>query len=127
MRRITASLISLALVAIMLAQFTSCEEYVLPAVSVDPDTLCFQAGLDSQVVTVTTNVVTTIKPGDIDWVSVSEEWMDCDCEITVTVQPNESTDSRQAELPVKTECFLKYLTIIQEGAKPDTGTFTSLQ
>ena len=64
MRKAATIIIPLALLALLAAQFTACEKYVLPEVNVSADTLWFGAAADSQRLTVWTNVITTAEPDD---------------------------------------------------------------
>ena len=57
-RKIPFCMVTLLLVAVGVAQFTGCEKYVLPAISVTPDTLRFSAMADSADIFLSTNVIT---------------------------------------------------------------------
>ena len=115
MRKLSAILAS-ALLLIFAAQFTACEKYVLPEVSVSPDTLRFGAAVDSQRVFVTTNVITTIRPGlDAVWITTNPDWFDGSCYVTISVSENEDGKERTAVLPVHSEVISRDLVVIQEG------------
>ena len=105
-----------ALLLAFAAQFTACEKYVLPEMSVSPDTLWFGAAPDSQRVFVTTNVITTIRPGlDAEWITTNPDWFDGSCHVMIGVSENEGESARTAVLPVHSEIIQRNLVVIQEG------------
>ena len=67
MRKLTTILLSVLLTLLFASQFLSCEKYVLPELSISPDTLWFSAAADSQVVLLVTNVITTAEPENAGW------------------------------------------------------------
>ena len=121
MRKVAAILVSAGLLLVFAAQFTACEKYVLPALSIAPDTLRFTAAADSQAVVVTTNVITTLYPeNDDNWVRALPEWLDQSHTVIIRVGENLSSESRTAVIPVKSEVIVHQLVVIQECVpKPD--------
>ena len=117
MRRFSLVFLSLALLGIGAAQFAGCEKYILPEITLSQDTLRFQAALDSQVVHITTNVVTTAEPATSDqrWISTNPVWFDETSDVVVTVQENTTGAERTATIPIKSETILKNLVVIQES------------
>ena len=115
-RKITSLLIAAALMGVAAAQFSGCEKYVLPEVDLSQDTLWFSAAADSQVLHVTTNVVTTAQPSASDqrWVTTNPVWFDETSDVVVTVKEN-TGEQRTSTIPVKSETILKNLVVIQEG------------
>lgn len=115
-RKITSLAVAAVLFGVAAAQFSGCEKYVLPEVDLSQDTLWFSAAADSQVVHVTTNVVTTAQPASADqrWVTADPVWFDETSDVKVTVKEN-TGESRTATIPVKSETILKNLVVIQEG------------
>lgn len=122
MRKVTAILVSVLLLAVLAAQFTACEKYVLPDLTISADTLRFAAVADSQKLVVTTNVITTIYPESSDsWVRANPEWFDESCTVFIRVWDNPDPKPRTATIPVKSEAIKRTLVVIQEGAaEPDT-------
>lgn len=117
MRKAFAIIVPALLLAVFAAQFTACEKFVLPELSISPDTLRFGALADSQAVHVTTNVITTLYPENSDnWVHARPEWLDQSGTVFIRVYDNLSTESRTAIIPVKSEAILRNLVVIQEGA-----------
>ena len=115
-RKITSLAVAAALLGLAAAQFSGCEKYVLPKIELSQDTLRFTAALDSQVVHITTNVVTTAQPALTDqrWVKTDPVWFDETSDVKVVVQENTGS-SRTTTIPVKSESILKNLVVIQEG------------
>lgn len=117
MRNVSRILLPACLLLVFAAQFTACEKYVLPSVTIAPDTLRFAAAADSQAIVVTTNVITTLYPESNDfWVYAQPEWLDQSCTVFIHVFDNSSTEPRTAVIPVKSEAILRHLVVIQEGA-----------
>lgn len=114
MRKAATIIIPLVLLALLAAQFTACEKYVLPEVSVSADTLWFGAAADSQKLVVTTNVITTAESDDA-WIWAEPYWFDSSCTITVSVRENPDAEPRTGTLPIKSEAILRNVTVIQEG------------
>lgn len=122
-RKRPAIIIPAVLLAVLAAQFTACEKYVLPDLHISPDTLRFTASPDAQTVTVTTNVITTLSAESRDnWVSASPDWTDADTTVLIRVAENTSTEGRTATISVQSESILRHLVVMQEGseAEPDT-------
>lgn len=116
---IAASLFAGALA--LSAGLTSCEHYVLPEMTVTPDTLIFTAAGGVQQVTVKSNVIWNmdINISDetfVEWITCEPDWGQEGCESTITVKPN-TGGFRQKVIPVKTETLKRNLTIIQEGTE----------
>lgn len=122
-RRIYAIIIPLSLMLLVFLQGTSCEKYVLPEMSFAPDTLYFSAAGGVQSFTVTTNVICTVdRDKEIKWIVADPYFLEESAVVNLTVEANPGTTARTAALPVKTESFLKYLTVIQEGDAPTEPT-----
>lgn len=120
MRKAFAIIVPVLLLAVFAAQFTACEKYVLPEVTLSSDTLRFSAAADSQALHVTTNVITTIYPESGDrWVYASPNWFEQSQTVFIHVYDNPSSESRTAVVPVKSEAIQRNLVIIQEGAAGD--------
>ena len=123
MRKAVAILLSVLLLAVLAAQFVSCEKFVLPDLTISADTLRFSAAADSQQLVVNTNVITTIYPESTDdWVTANPEWFEESCTVYIRVRENPDPQSRVATVPVKSEAILRSLVVIQEGAVVDTLT-----
>lgn len=107
-----------ALVAagICAASLQSCERYVLPELSFEPDTLTFTALGGTLPVELNCNVV---------WSVSTSTWLDTDvlhgdgsCIINVTALPNTGR-SRKATADFKTETIKRSLVVLQEGTEPE--------
>ena len=107
-----------ALVAagICAASLQSCERYVLPELSFEPDTLTFTALGGTLPVELNCNVV---------WSVSTSNWLDTDilhgegsCVINVTALPNEGR-ARKSTADFKTETIKRSLVVLQEGSEPD--------
>lgn len=110
-----AAVLTLALAA----QFTGCEKYVLPDISISPDTLRFGPAADSQFVHLTTNVVTSVEQGTLLWAEVYPQWFDEDATVTISIGANTGRDSRTGVITFKSEALQKELVIIQEAPAED--------
>ena len=99
------------------AQFTACEKYVLPAVSITPDTLYFGAKADSAMIYLSTNVITAPNNDEASWITTWPEWFDADSEVMIYVRENTGTSKRTGTLYFKSEAIQRKLTVIQEGAE----------
>ena len=111
MRKLTTILLSVLLTLLFASQFLSCEKYVLPELSISPDTLWFSAAADSQVVLLVTNVITTAEPENAGWLYADPAWMDENTAVT--------TRSRSAVIPFKSESLQHNLIVMQEGKPSD--------
>lgn len=121
MRKTATILLTVLLLAVLAAQFSACEKYVLPDLTISSDTLRFSAKADSQMLVVTTNVITTIYPEMTDnWVRANPEWMDGSSTVFIRVWDNPDPEPRTAVVPVKSEAIRRTLVVIQEGAPADT-------
>jgi hypothetical protein len=117
MRKAATIIIPAILLLTAVAQFTGCEKYVLPAISVEPDTLRFGAKADSADVYLTTNVIT--KPeadNNVNWITTWPEWFDESSPVTIYVKENTGSAARTGILYFKSEALQKKLIVIQEGA-----------
>ena len=119
--KLPAFLVSVLLVLAAAAQFTGCEKYVLPDISLTPDTLYFRAGADSADIQLHTNVITAPEQDDdAHWISAWPEWFDADSPVTIYVKENTDSTSRIGILYFRSEAVEKKLVVIQEGL--DSGS-----
>ena len=102
------------------AQFTACEKYVLPAVSIEPDTLYFGAKADSAMIHLSTNVITSPNNENAYWITTWPDWFDEDSDVMIYVRENTGTTQRTGILYFKSEAIQRTLTVIQ--AAPDSGS-----
>ena len=116
MKRLASYLTAVVLLTVIAAQFTSCEKYVLPEVSVSPDTLFFDCKGATKSVSLTSNVAWKIEldHDEQEALNLSNSGGYESCTIDVTVAENLSK-ARTFVLTVQTEAFDRDLTIIQEG------------
>lgn len=115
MKKIITTAVAVIIAALAVCQMVSCEKYVLPELTVSPDTLRFGAGADSALVKVHSNVIWSNKDNP-DWITLSIDWGDTDTETFVSVTKNTSTGARQAQISIKSETIQRYVVVEQEGA-----------
>ena len=116
-RKIPTILVSVLLVLAAAAQFTGCEKYVLPDLSIELDTLRFNAMADSADIFLTTNVIskTEAEQGS-EWITSWPEWFDESATVTIYVRENTGQAERTGILYFKSEAIEKKLVVIQAGA-----------
>ncbi len=119
-RSIPSFLVSALLVLAAAAQFTGCEKYVLPDLSIAPDTLRFNAMADSADIFLTTNVIakTEAEQGS-EWITSWPEWFEENATVTIYVRQNTGQTERTGILYFKSEAIEKKLVVIQAG---DSGS-----
>ncbi len=115
MKKIVTVAVASTIAALTVIQMVSCEKYVLPELTVAPDTLRFGAAADSALVKVHSNVIWSNKDNP-DWISVSVDWGDSDAETFVSVTENTATQARQAQVSIKSETIQRYIVVEQAGA-----------
>ena len=115
-RKIPTILVSALLVLATIAQFMGCEKYVLPDLSIEPDTLRFNAMADSADIFLTTNVIskTEAEQGS-EWITSWPEWFDESATVTIYVRENTGQAERTGILYFKSEAIEKKLVVIQAG------------
>lgn len=115
-RKIPTILVSALLVMATIAQFMGCEKYVLPDLSIEPDTLRFNAMADSADIFLTTNVIskTEAEQGS-EWITSWPEWFDESATVTIYVRENTGQAERTGILYFKSEAIEKKLVVIQAG------------
>jgi len=119
-RKISSILVSVLLVLAAAAQFTGCEKYILPDLSIAPDTLRFNAMADSADIFLTTNVIakTEAEQGS-EWITSWPEWFEENATVTIYVRQNTGQTERTGILYFKSEAIEKKLVVIQAG---DSGS-----
>lgn len=115
MKKTFTALAAIFIVLLTAGQMVSCEKYVLPELTVSPDTLRFGAAADSALVKVHSNVIWSNKDNP-DWIKVSVDWGDTDAETFVSVAENTSSEARQAKVSIKSETIQRYIVVEQTGA-----------
>ena len=121
MRKSSYIIILTAVLAVISgALLPSCEKYVLPELSFDPDTLYFTTAGGTQTVQLHSNVTweAGINRSDatyVDWITFTPTFGDGDCEIEVTLPENTSGPMRSLTFDIKSETISHTFTIIQEG------------
>ena len=121
-RKIPTILVSALLVLAAAAQFTGCEKYIRPDLSVAPDTLRFSAKADSTDIFLTTNVISKTEAAEgSEWITSWPEWFDESSTVTIYVRENTGQAERTGILYFKSEAIEKKLVVIQEsGASPES-------
>ena len=98
--------------AILAANFSSCEKYILPSLEPAVDTLFFKAAADSSTLNISSNVAWQLSCPE-KWVSLSTDRGKGDASVSVKV--SESTlPERKADLTVSSETFKKTVVILQQ-------------
>lgn len=115
MKKTFTALATIFTVILIAGQMVSCEKYVLPELTVTPDTLRFSAAADSALVKVHSNVIWSNKDNP-DWIRVSVNWGDTDDETFVSVTENTASEARQAKVSIKSETIQRYIVVEQSGA-----------
>lgn len=115
MKKTFTAIASVTIALLIAGQMVSCEKYILPELTVTPDTLRFGAAADSALVKVHSNVIWSNKDNP-DWIGVSVDWGDADAETFVSVTENTSTQARQAQVSIKSETIQRYIVVEQAGA-----------
>lgn len=105
-----------SILAVSLASLSSCEKYVLPELSANPDTLIFPATGGPLEMNVTSNVSWSIDiiPGYDTWLTCSPNSGRGDCTVTITAPANTGAQISK-EYSIKSETITRKLLIIQEG------------
>ena len=116
-KKFKKSLLATAIVlsgAVTCALLSSCEHYVLPQITLSPDTLVFSAQGGTAPVWISTNVSTDILSNNDNWVTCDKRYASEDCELIFTAIPNELTRRRNTSFFIKSETINRTLTVIQE-------------
>ena len=114
MKKTFTALSAFSIMLLLAGQMVSCEKYILPELTVTPDTLRFGAAADSSLVKIHSNVIWSNKDNP-DWIGVSVDWGDADAETFVSVAENTSTQARQAQVSIKSETIQRYIVVEQAG------------
>lgn len=115
MKKTFTALAAVFIAFLIAGQMVSCEKYILPELTVTPDTLIFGSAADSALVKIHSNVIWSNK-NNPDWIRVSIDWGDTDAETFVSVAENTSTQARQAQVSIKSETIQRYIVVEQAGA-----------
>lgn len=115
MKKTLTAIAALSIVFLIASQMISCEKFILPELTVSPDTLRFSAAADSSIVKIHSNVIWSNKDNP-DWIRVSVDWGDTDAETFVAVTENTSPEARQAKVSIKSETIQRYIVVEQAGA-----------
>ena len=121
MKKFFTITVPIALAAILVLQFTSCEKYVLPELALGTDTLFFSASADSSEVAVESNVIwqASLENSGDDWLETGPSWFEGPGEAYVKVQENVSGSQRSANVVVKSETITKKIFVIQQTPSQD--------
>ena len=115
MKKTFTALSAFSIMLLLAGQMVSCEKFVLPELTVSPDTLRFSAAADSSIVKIHSNVIWSNR-NNPDWIRVSVDWGDTDAETFVAVTENTSSEARQAKVSIKSETIQRYIVVEQAGA-----------
>lgn len=114
MKKTAAIIIPLLAVSLLALQFNSCEKFILPEMSVTPDTLFFSPLADSASVTVKANVTWEVSgQSGSGWVSFSPSGGEMEGVVKIKVAQS-AGESRRATITFKSETLSKSLIVIQE-------------
>lgn len=121
MKRLEKILPACVVAVMLLLQFSSCEKYILPSITVKPDTLVFMATADTVTAIITATVACTVsQPVSDDGEAVG--WASCNSgdftgkgegQLTVYVTENPSSQRRNAIITINSEAIKKKVRIIQ--------------
>ena len=104
---------------VLLAQFVSCEKYVLPELTISQDTIIFSHNIDSAYLNVHSNVIWEIETPDItfsdQWIIVKPNWADGDTTVVFKTTLNEGP-MRQTQARIFSETIERHLLLIQQAA-----------
>ncbi len=121
-KTILASAVATVTAFVMLAQFVSCEKYVLPELTISRDTIIFNYNIDSASLDIKSNVIWEIETPDISfsnqWVIVRHNWADGDTTVIFKTTLNEGP-RRETKARVFSETIERFLILIQEAAPED--------
>ena len=118
-KTILTSAVAAVILFIMLAQFVSCEKYVLPELTISQDTIIFSHNIDSAYLEIHSNVIWEIETPDVSiadrWVIVRPNWADGDTTVIFKTTLNKGP-RRETKARVFSETIERYLMLIQEAA-----------
>ncbi len=118
-KTILTSVVATVLLSVILAQFVSCEKYVLPELTISQDTIIFKYTVDSVALDIHSNVIWEIETPDISlinpWVKAMPPWADGDKTVIFKTQLNEGPQ-RQTQARVFSETIEHHLLLIQQAA-----------
>ena len=115
MRKLSAITVPAILLLLLAAQFTGCEKYVLPELSITPDTLVFSSAIETKQFFVHTNTITTAEADNAAWIRTDPAWMDADTTVSVSVGHYIGSSQRTATIIVKSETLERILVVIQKA------------
>lgn len=116
MKKFLAIIIPLLALLTAICQFSSCEKYILPELSIVPDTLTFNATPDSSTLQVLSNVKWSCTSGaESDWYQISPTEGNGNGEVMIKVNENGSQTERSATVAISSETIRKTFLIIQQG------------
>ena len=116
MKKFFTITVPLVVAAALALQFTSCEKYVLPELSLGADTLVFTAAADSATVAVSANVIwqAELEDSGQEWLETGPSWWEGPGEAYIKVEDNGTDAERSANVIVKSETIRKKITVIQQ-------------
>lgn len=117
MKKTFTIFIPICLLFAAIAQFSSCEKYILPAIQLEKDTVLFTPSAQQETLIVQSNVFWKMVVPSQDWMIISPEVSSGSESDTlhIAVTDNESGERRTAIVAVRSETLNKRLVIIQEG------------
>lgn len=116
MKKLFTIIVPLAALLVFAAQFSSCEKYVLPEMTLSEDSVYFYSRTDTVSIMVYSNVVWSFTNEDNNWYKGYPNWGDADSLVMFIVEENIDDRPREAELIIKTETISRTLHIFQEAA-----------
>lgn len=118
-KTILTSVVATVLLSVMLAQFISCEKYVLPELTISQDTIIFKYTVDSVAFEVHSNVIWEIETPELSllnpWVKAMPNWAEGSATVIFKTQLNEGPE-RKAKARVFSETIERHLLLIQQAA-----------
>lgn len=117
MKKVLMALFAAAVVIAAAAGAASCEKYILPELSVSPDTLAVNKAAQELSVVINANVPWDFILEDLDakWLAFTPDGGDLGLTVTISFKENTSGASRSVTVPVQSQTIKKKLFIIQSA------------
>ncbi|MCK9626273.1 MAG: BACON domain-containing protein [Bacteroidales bacterium] len=112
MKKFLPILLSVVFTIIIVAQFSSCEKYVLPSLSLSQDTLTFSPEAQDSELIIETNVIWSAD-NTSNWIILNPSEGELSDTITISVTKNDTGNKRSYKISFNTETIKKSVVIIQ--------------
>ena len=111
------AIVASAVVIAAASGLVSCEKYVLPSISLSPDTLFVNQPGKQMKLVVETNVMwhMDLDGLDLEWLAIEPVSGEGDTPVDITVSANDTGAEREIVIPVKTETLQRNMVISQSA------------